>query len=716
MLGNLKNGASREIRKIVGIYALFGSAWIYLSDTALSWLIADPAIMSRIAIFKGLLFIVLTSGLLYQLIGSYARRNAESTRQLAESEARFQTIYHNVNDALFIQDAVTGQIVDVNQTMCNMFGYSRSEALQMQVSAISPGEFPYSEEEAQLRLSLAARGAPQTFEWRSQKKDGSLFWAEVNMRSTTIDGQARIIVMVREIGTRKTAEEALRQNKEILKVLMEEMPAGIGWSDESGVIQYLNGCIINWFGYTSEDVPTIDDLMLRALADTACRSEIQETWSGAIAKARMNDKPVPPIEARVICQDGSLRHVILNTRLVYNRILFIFTDITKWEALQSEILKVQKLESLGVLAGGIAHDFNNILTGILGNISFAGMLIEDGHPARRALEHAEKASLRAAELAHQLLTFAKGGQPVKKAVSVAALVQESLSLALHGSNVQCIVDIPASVHAIEADEGQINQAFNNVIINALQSMPAGGTLGIDGENLELNAKNSMQLPAGNYVRITFTDQGSGISHDNLKKIFDPYFTTKSGGTGLGLASVHSIVSRHSGKIEVNSAVGAGTTFTFYLPSRGDPSPEPEPPPAPLCVPSVTEGAILVMDDEESLRALTTSILEYLGYAVTTCDSGEEAVRLYKESWESGTPFFAAIMDLTVPTGLGGKEAAEQILAYDPSARLIVSSGYSNDPVMAKHADYGFCAAVVKPYRYAEIQQALETAARGNAGG
>lgn len=702
-----KIGSNREIRNIVGVYALVGSAWIYLSDTALSWLIADPALISRLGVFKGLFFIMFTSALLYQLIGRFARRDAQSVRQLAESEERFHTIYHTLNDALFIQDACTGRTLDVNKTMCNMFGYSHAEALQLQLDELSLGEPPYSSAEGLLRLALAAQGDPQRFEWRSKKKDGTLFWTEVNMRSATISGEERIIVMVRDIGERKQAEEALRQNQEIVRILMEEMPAGVGWSDEDGVIQYLNSCIIDWLGYLPGDVPTIDDWMLRALPDPAYRAQIKDTWISSIAESRVNGTPVPPIEARVSCKDGTLRHMILNTRLVDNRILFIFTDITRWESMQGEILKAQKLESLGVLAGGIAHDFNNILTGILGNISYAGLVLEESHPARKPLAHAEKASLRAAELAHQLLTFARGGQPVKKTVFVGNLVQESLSLALQGSTVKSAVDIPASVHAIEADEGQMNQAFNNIIINALQAMPGGGTLSIKGENVTLGARNSAALPAGNYVKVSFTDDGCGIAHEDQKRIFDPYFTTKAHGTGLGLASVHSIICKHNGKIEVTSGLGKGTTFTFYLPSAGEAAPEPESSPAPLCVATGIQGVILVMDDEESIRCLAANILQYLGYAVTTCSTGEEAVRLYREAGNSGAPFLAAVMDLTIPAGMGGKDAAQQILAYDPAARLIVSSGYSNDPVMAHYADYGFCAAVVKPYRCVEIQLALK---------
>jgi len=701
----------REIQKIVGVYALFGSAWIYLSDSFLIWLISDPGTRSRIEVFKGLFFIIFTSALLYQLIGRFARRNAETIRQLTDSEDRFQTIYHNVNDALLIQDAATGAIVDVNRTMCGMFGYTRAEALQLQVQDLSLDEAPYSQAEALSLLKLAARGIPQNFEWRSKKRDGTVFWTEVNLRRAAINGEQRIIVMVRDIEARKEAEEALRQNEAILKILMEEMPAGVGWSDESGVIQYLNdflkGCLLDWFNCVPAEVPTVDDLLRHALPDPTYRRKVLESWNRSIAENRATGNPVPPIEAKVTCGDGSVKHLFLNTRLVYNRILFIFTDITRWEAMQADILKAQKLESLGVLAGGIAHDFNNILTGILGNISFANLMIEGSHQAHKPLQQAEKASLRAAELAHQLLTFAKGGQPVKKTVCVANLVQESLSLALHGSKVKSVVEIPESLHAIEADEGQMNQAFNNVIINALQAMPDGGTLTVRGENITLDAENGAALAAGDYVRLTFTDQGGGIPHEDQQRIFDPYFTTKAGGTGLGLASVHSIVSKHNGKIEVNSVLGKGTTFTFYLPTLGCVAPEPESlPAAALRTESEVEGAVLVMDDEEPIRMLAADILEYLGYRVGTCSCGEEAVKLYKEAGESGRPFVAAIMDLTIPAGMGGKEAARQILAYDPGARLIVSSGYSNDPVMSRYSDYGFCAAVVKPYRAAEIEQAL----------
>jgi two-component system, cell cycle sensor histidine kinase and response regulator CckA len=708
MRTSFKPAPDREITKIVAVYALFGSAWIYLSDAFLSWLVHDPGLIARFETYKGLLFILFTSALLYHLIGRFADRNARTIHQLAESEARFQAIYHNVNDALIIHDAAGSRIVDVNRTMCNMFGYSHDEALRLQIQDISLGEPPYSESEALQFLGRARQGEPQLFLWRSKRKDGALFWSEINLRSAYINGEGAVIVMVRDVTARKEAEEALRQNEEALKNLMDEMPAGVCWTDESGEIQYMNSCIVDWFGYDRSEVATIEDWMLRALPDPDYRESIKPSWGRAIDVTRDN-QPAAPIEARITCKDGTHRHVILNIRRINGRILYIFTDITKQRTMQNEMLKSQKLESLGVLAGGIAHDFNNILTGILGNISFAGLLLDAGHPARKPIEQAEKASLRAAELAHQLLTFARGGQPVKKAVSVANLVQESLSLSVPGSKVKTAVDIPASLDAIEADEGQINQAFNNVIINAVQAMARGGTLTVKAENVTLQGETG-GLPGGRYVKLTFSDEGSGIKHEDLQRIFDPYFTTKAGGTGLGLASVHSIVTKHNGKIEVQSVVGKGTTFTFYLPSAaGAVIAEPECEPQPESLETATKGAILLMDDEETIRVLTQNFLEFLGYTVRTCNCGEEAVRLYKEAMHSSSPYIAAIMDLTIPQGMGGKEAAEKILAIHPTARLIVSSGYSNDEVMAHYAEYGFRAAIVKPYRCAEVQQALQEA-------
>jgi two-component system cell cycle sensor histidine kinase/response regulator CckA len=384
----------------------------------------------------------------------------------------------------------------------------------------------------------------------------------------------------------------------------------------------------------------------------------------------------------------------------------IIMDITEQRMMQGELLKVQKLESIGILAGGIAHDFNNILTAIMGNISFARRFLDESHRSFTILEAAEKASKRAADLAHQLLTFAKGSEPIKSIVSAKQLVESSASIILRGSNVKCLIDVPDDLHAIIADEGQISQVFNNIIINAAQAMPGGGAISIHAVNLVLDQANVMSLAAGEYVRFTFTDTGCGISADDQKRIFDPYFTTKPGGNGLGLASAYSIINKHGGHISVRSEVGNGTTFDILLPASDQNVLEFETNSSAIEEGKHAGSSLLVMDDDEFIRELAADMLTELGYRVQTCASGDEAIAFYKASIESGVPFAAVIMDLTVPGGMGGKEAAQHILSMDPEARLIVSSGYSTDPVMAEYSRFGFSATIAKPYTAKDFSQTL----------
>ena len=412
-----------------------------------------------------------------------------------------------------------------------------------------------------------------------------------------------------------------------------------------------------------------------------------------------------PVEVSVCTMDqAGIKYVLAVVRDTTER------QIAQLEKakLESHLQRAQKLESLGILAGGIAHDFNNILTGIMGNISFAQVFIDITHKSFKPLAEAEKAVVRAGELAHQLLTFARGGKPIKKRISLQHLVHETFSFVLRGSNIKATVDIPDSIHAIEADEGQMSQVFQNLTINAMQAMPGGGTLTVSARNKVLTDNNSLALPPGAYIQLLLTDKGCGISEDNLIKIFDPYYTTKSGGNGLGLASVHSIINRHGGHIGVSSIVAKGTTFTIFLPSLGELNSKVQ-----NDIPTPATGdcrgsSILVMDDEEIIRDIASAILTYLGYKVTTCAGGEKAVELYKISMEAGIPFFAVIMDLTIPGGLGGKEAAEQILTLFPKAQLIVSSGYSNDSIMSSYKEYGFSGAITKPYNIHELKQVLSS--------
>ncbi|HBA73239.1 MAG: hypothetical protein A2X82_15190 [Geobacteraceae bacterium GWC2_55_20] len=509
-----------------------------------------------------------------------------------------------------------------------------------------------------------------------------------------------------EIIERTQAEQAVRESEQNLKILLDVMPVGVGWSDQDGNIEYLNQFFVERFGYSRDEILTAGDWFSNAYPDQVYRKQIKERYQAVIEAGLQDNSYIPMFEAKVTCKDGTVRQVITKMSIFKKRTVLILIDITDREILQEQIIKAQKLESIGILAGGIAHNFNNALTGVLGFITLAAKQLDESHRASTLLQHAEKATKRAAGMAKQLLTFARGGSPLKKPVSLLKLVEESVELALNGTKVRASIRIPDSIHAVLADEDQLSQAFSNITINAVQAMPNGGTLSVYAENVMLACNADLTGRKSPHVRLTFTDEGHGIPAEELNKIFDPYFTTKPSNTGLGLASVHSIVIKHEGQIMVDSTVGVGTTFTLILPSTGRRPAPGETVNEQLISPNRSIGSILVMDDEETIRDVVRETIGFLGYQVTTCINGEEAVAKYMEAHENGSPYMAVILDLTIPCGMGGVEAAKRILAIDPAARLIVSSGYSFDPVMSEFKEYGFCAAIEKPYRADELGNKL----------
>jgi PAS domain S-box-containing protein len=416
-------------------------------------------------------------------------------------------------------------------------------------------------------------------------------------------------------------------------------------------------------------------------------------------------------------KDGSLIEVeITSHSLVLSDIrahLILANDITEQKMMKENMLRSQKLESLGVLAGGLAHDFNNLLTAILGNISLAKLNATPDESVSRYLEFAEQATLRAQNLTQQLLTFARGGSPVKKPLSAKKLIVDSADFAIRGSRSRCEFNIVPNLRSIEADEGQLGQVVNNLVMNADQAMTGGGTVRVSGENVTLTADNPLLLKPGDYIKISVTDHGMGIPKDNLKKIFDPYFTTKDKGIGLGLATCYSIMKQHDGHITVESTPGAGATFSLYLPA----SPVETVPAAPDTdrAPLHGTGRILVMDDEEIVRDVLHRSLTRLGYVVVSAREGEEAITLYEQALKSDQPFDAVIMDLTIPGGMGGKDAVIRLREIDPAVKAIVASGYSDDPVMAHFRDYGFSGVVSKPYLLKDLSQTVHAVISGSAG-
>jgi PAS domain S-box-containing protein len=384
----------------------------------------------------------------------------------------------------------------------------------------------------------------------------------------------------------------------------------------------------------------------------------------------------------------------------------LIRNVTERKRTEAELLKLEKLESVGVLAGGLAHDFNNLLTVMLGSIALAQLDAASPELVGKRLEEAEKAVIRARGLTQQLLTFSKGGTPMKKTASIPELVEESCSFYLSGSNVKCSIAVGDGLKPADVDSGQIGQVLRNLILNAVQAMHSGGMIRVKCDNFVKTENDKVPVENGEYVLITVSDEGPGIDGENLPKIFDPFFTTKAKGTGLGLALSYSIIKKHGGHISVESEPGKGATFHVYLPASQQAAAAARKINA---GPLPGRGRVLVMDDEEAVLRVAGDMLTALGYEPALSRDGEDAVARYRSAASGGLPFHAVIMDITVPGGMGGKDAVKLVLDFDPKARVLVSSGYSNDPVMANYKEYGFIGVIAKPYSLAHLGQALRDA-------
>ncbi|HFQ80185.1 MAG TPA: PAS domain-containing sensor histidine kinase [Desulfobacterales bacterium] len=511
----------------------------------------------------------------------------------------------------------------------------------------------------------------------------------------------------RDVGKRVEQEQALRESEEKYRTLFENSTDLIQAIRPDGRLLYVNRAWMNTFGYNEEDIAT--GLSIFDLIAPDCLQHCQKTFQQVISTA-----DVHYIDTCLVAKDGSRIIIEGNACCKFQEgkpvtTQCIFRDVTEKKKMEEGLLRAQKLESIGVFAGGIAHDFNNLLTAILGNISLAKVNINPQDTVFGNLEKTEKAALQARSLTQQLLTFAKGGAPIKKITTITELIKDSTSFAMRGANVKCEYQLPEDLWPIEVDEGQLSQVSQNLVINACQAMPEGGTLIIRGINRVLSEHDQPLLPAGRYVCLYFQDQGIGISKENLLKIFDPYFTSKKTGSGLGLAIAYSIIKKHDGLITVDSEIGRGSTFSIYLPATEKK----------VSVQETTEkmtqaraGKVLVMDDDENIRKVATQMLQHLDCEVDTAEDGEEAIELYFKAKEEGKPFDVVIMDLTIPGGMGGKEAIGKMRALDPGIKAIASSGYATDPIMANFKEYGFSGVIPKPYKIGELSEVLAEVIKG----
>ena len=659
------------------------------------------------------------------------------------SEEKYRSLIENVNVGVYRATREDDMFEDVNPALVRILGYKTKEELQnVRISDI----YSSQEERIEVGRKVLAQGFLKNEELHLIRKDGTpiivsdtrtivrdadgnllyfdgilediterkqvedeLKKYRLHLEELVREQTAEVILtnekLQKEIYERKLAEESLAAEKERLAVTLRSIGDGVITTDMESTVVLMNKVAEQLTGYTQREavgkpLHTVFRIINEKTRES-CESPVEKVLEQGAIVGLGNDTVL-------VSRNGAERVIADSGAPIYDRassiigVVLVFRDVTEKRKMEQELLRTQKLESLGILAGGIAHDFNNILTAIVGNTNLARMYTSDNKIVEK-LTKIENASIQAKDLTQQLLTFSKGGEPIKKTTPIKELIRSSVSFALRGSNVRCHFYVPDDLWPVNIDEGQVSQAINNLIINADQAMPEGGIIEVRAENVVITKDFGIPLPPGEYLKISIKDQGVGIPEKYLQKIYDPYFTTKQRGSGLGLATTYSIIRKHDGYIDLESKVGVGTIFYMWLPAALKECEEEE---EKLCTMVKGEGRVLLMDDEECILEAAGEALQYLGYTVDCARDGQEAIEKYKKELESGTPFDVVVMDLTIPGGMGGKEALQMLREIDPDVRAIVSSGYSTSQVMAEYQKHGFCGVVTKPYSIEELSATL----------
>ncbi len=633
------------------------------------------------------------------------RKKAEAEKNAAI--ARFSTLVDSLDALVYVADMETYELLFLNQYGRDIFGNIEGKVCWQVLQLGQKRPCPFCTNH---RLLDAAGRSTGTYLWEFQNTVTGRWYECRDQAIPWSDGRMVRMEIALDITPRKETENTLAAEKERLAVTLRSIGDGVITTDTEGKIVLVNIVAEKLTGWSQREAQG------RPLTEvfTIINEKTRQPCENPVDKVLASGQIIGLVNHTVlVARDGLERSIADSGAPICDQegrtvgVVLVFRDVSEQVRMEDERLKIKKLESVGVLAGGIAHDFNNILSAILGNLNLAQLDSCLEEETRKLLCAAEKASLRARDLTQQLLTFSKGGEPMKETASIGEIIRESANFVLHGSPVACRYIIPDDLWLVDIDKGQMSQVVQNIILNARHAMSKGGAIEVCCENVEGSADIRDFLPdTGRAVKITISDTGIGIPAAMLDKIFDPYFTTKQEGSGLGLAITHSIISKHGGNISAQSTPGQGTTFTLLLPAsleernvvRGADA-----------MPTIEGGNArgMIMDDEEIVRTVVSSMLTHLGYEVVEARDGKEALFLYRSYRDEDRPIDFVIMDLTIPGGMGGKEAVQEILALDPAAKVIVSSGYSNDPVMANCRQYGFSAAINKPFQMEDIVRALQ---------
>jgi len=629
------------------------------------------------------------------LRGSIRSAVARANR-MKKVTSQTREVQHNADLLRRIFDANTDAMLILTQEYeIKFLNPAAAQLLEAQPESLVGEIFPFEVERGK-RIELEVPGPEE-----------STRLVELNAVDLVWEREGALLVILRDVTLHRSAELDLQREKERLAVTLDSIADAVIAVNPNGEVERMNQAAMKMIGVTLASVcgqrvgevlklrhPKTGKLITDPV-DVFLSQEIAPELGVSLA-GRDGAEFLVTVEMRCILEGDPSQHGCV----------IVLRDVTSHKKAEEEIFQTEKLHSISLLAGGIAHDFNNILTAILGNISMVRMGMDEGDIGSKKLLLAEKAALQATSLTQQLLSFSKSGTPLLEATTIDQLVEDSTQFILRGSNVKCEVHKDDNLWSVDADKGQISQVVNNLIINADQAMPEGGTIRLDLTCEHVSSGDIPALPSGDYVCIAVQDQGGGITPDNLKRIFDPYFTTKKNGNGLGLASSYSIIKSHHGLMTVDSVVSEGSTFKVYLPKAAQVA---EPSPAEAQEDNTIhpgQGRILVMDDMEAMMMVAGEILQVLGYEVEFSTNGDEAIEAYKKAKEAGKPFDAVVFDLTVPGGMGGEEACRILSEYDPGLIAVASSGYSTSNVMSEYEAAGFKAVVPKPYRIKDMSAAL----------
>ncbi|MDM8538871.1 PAS domain S-box protein, partial [Desulfobacterales bacterium HSG17] len=608
-----------------------------------------------------------------------------------QAENRFRTFMDSATDSFFIFDSEMNYL----DLKSEVFGVKRDDAVGKNIVDIVPG----IKESGRLDeyMEVIKTGKPFLKEdYVPHPKFGNV---RLNIKAFKVGDGLGLIVS--DITEQKKTLKALYESTQKYENLFHKAPdMYVSVDPKTAKILDCNQTLINKTGYMKDEIigRKVFDLYTPDSAEYA-KSNVFPLF---VKTGRVEGK-----ELQLLLKDGRALDVSLNVESIQDSTgnilqnISCLRDITnqknaerQLKAKEEQLQRSQKMDALGTLAGGIAHDFNNMLSVITGNVSYALSLLKSDEELFEVLSEVQEGTRQSKKLTQQLLTFAKGGAPIKKAADINQIIREAAQFVTRGTKTQCKFNLHETIWAAVADEGQINQVVSNLVINANQAMPDGGFVQVETENVVVESENVLALPPGRFIKVAVKDQGMGIPEKHLLKIFDPYFSTKQQGNGLGLTTSYSIIQKHGGHISAESNLGLGTTVYFYLPASEKT--------VSLAGEGIKathhgQGKILVMDDQESILKIMGRILSRMGYETEMTTDGAQAIQLYSDAYKSRNPFRAVILDLTVPGGMGGAKTIPELLKINPKVKAVVSSGYSNDPIMANYKDLGFCGVVPKPY-------------------